>query len=325
MANLETTYMGLKLKNPIIVGSSGLTHNLDKIKTAENSGAGAIVIKSLFEENLSENEWDLMDDRLQNDDDDANELNSEKLIGSKEYVKLIEDAKKAVKIPIIASINCTSAKWWAKFAKQVEAAGADAIELNITKLMSDLDQSSNSIEDVYIDILKSVKAEVKIPVAIKIGPYFTSIPNFAFNLDNAGADAIVMFNYFSSPDIDIHKLELKSTFSFSNEGDYKYPLRWIGILSGNLDCDLSGTTGIKTHEDVLKMILAGATTVQLASVLYQNGIETISDILDKMEKWLDDRNYNHIDKIRGKLSFSNAQSNEKYLWVQFMKKKTGLD
>jgi dihydroorotate dehydrogenase (fumarate) len=325
MANLETTYMNLKLKNPIIVGSSGLTQTADKIKAAEKAGAGAVVVKSLFEENLSDNDWDIMDDLRHTEESDMAAYEIEKLYGSKDYIDLIKKVKKEVKIPIIASINCTSASWWAKFAKQVEAAGADAVELNIAKVMSDLDQSADSIEEIYVNALKSVKEEVKIPVAIKISPYFTSVPNLAYKLDNAGADAIVMFNYFTLPDIDVHKLELKTTFSFSNEGDYKYPMRWIGILSGSLDCDLSGTTGIKNHEDVLKMLLSGATTVQLASVLYQNGVETISDILNNLEKWMDERNLNTLEKIRGKMSFDKIVSKEKYLWMQFMKKKTGLD
>lgn len=325
MANLETTYMNLKLKNPIIVGSSGLTHTPDKIKAAEKAGAGAVVIKSLFEENMHDHEWDIMDDLRHTEETDFAAYEIEKLYGSREYIQLIQNVKKEVKIPIIASINCTSAKWWAKFAKQVEAAGADAIELNVAKVMSDMDQSGESIEQIYIDALKSVKSEVNIPVAIKISPYFTSVPNFAYKLDNAGADAIVMFNYFTLPDIDVHKLELKTTFSFSNEGDYKYPMRWIGVLYGNLDCDISGTTGIKSYEDVLKMLLAGATTVQLASVLYQNGVETISEILNNLEKWMDERNLNTLQKIRGKMSFSNIVSKDKYLWMQFMKKKTGMD
>lgn len=325
MANLETTYMNLKLKNPIIVGSSGLTQTVDKIKAAEKAGAGAIVIKSLFEENMHDHEWDIMDDIRNSEESDLDSVEVEKLLGSHEYIELIQNAKKEVKIPIIASINCTSASWWAKFAKQVEAAGADAIELNIAKVMSDLDQTGENIEQIYIDALKSVKKAVNIPVAIKISPYFTSIPNFAYKLDNAGADAIVMFNYFTLPDIDVHKLELKTTFSFSNEGDYRYPMRWIGVLFGNLDCDISGTTGIKNHEDVIKMILAGASTVQLASVLYQNGIDTIGDILNNLEKWMDERNLNTLDKIRGKMSFGNIVSKEKYLWMQFVKKKTGMD
>lgn len=325
MANLETTYMNLKLKNPIIVGSSGLTQTVDKIKAAEKAGAGAIVVKSLFEESMTDNEWDIMDDLRHTEEADLASFELEKIYGTKDYIDLIQAVKKDVKIPIIASINCTSAKWWARFAKQVEAAGADAIELNIAKVMSDLDQSGESIEQVYVDALKSVKAEVNVPVAIKISPYFTSIPNMAYKLDNAGADAIVMFNYFTVPDIDVHKLELKTTFTFSHEGDYRNPLRWIGVLSGSLECDLSGTTGIRNYEDVLKMLLAGANTVQLASVLYQNGLGVIDEILNNLEKWMDERNLNSLNKIRGKMAFNHIVGKNKYLWMQFMKKHTDLD
>jgi len=326
MPELSTQYMNLTLKNPIIISSSGLTKSIDKIKAGEKAGAGAVVLKSMFEEVLAKEDFGIQESvPFHTEAYDYLRSELEMQYGSRDYLDLIVEAKKAVGIPVIASINCISAKWWPNFASQIEKSGADALELNVFKTASDRAESSFALEQMYFDILMEVKSRIKIPVSLKIGSNFTSLPNFASQLDDLGVDALVLFNRFTETDIDINKLELRTTFDFSNKYEIFRPLRWTALLSGMLRCDISATTGIKSATDVIKLLLAGATTVQLCSVLYQQGLDVIESLLKEISTWMDKHDFQNINQFRGKLNFSHTKSADLYLRNQFMEKIRGVE
>ncbi len=326
MPALSTQYMNLSLKNPILVSSSGLTKSVDKIKNAESAGAGAVVLKSMFEEVLAQQDLGLSDSATMHAeamDYLRAELNMQ--YGPRDYCELIDQAKSTVSIPVIASINCVSDKWWPNFAMQIQEAGADALELNVFKSAVDPKESSQDIEEMYYNIVKIVKEKINIPVALKIGPYFSALPNLVSKLDALGADAIVLFNRFTEPDIDIDKLELKTTFDFSSQYEIHRTLRWTALVSGNVGCDVSATGGVKTAKDVIKLLLAGASTVQLASVLYENGVNEIDKMLKEVQAWMLDKGFESISDFKGKLSFAKTESPQQYLRAQFMEKIRGVE
>ncbi|MBN1409026.1 MAG: dihydroorotate dehydrogenase-like protein [Calditrichaceae bacterium] len=326
MPNLETTYLGLTLKNPIIVGSTGLTKSANKIKACEDAGAGAVVIKSLFEESLRHEDLGLDSSALMHTeayDYLRAEVNMQ--YGPVEYCDLIKEAKKTVKIPVIASINCVSPKWWPDFAKKVEAAGADALELNVFPVVVDAINSSANVEQVYLDIMDSVKSNISIPVAMKISMYITALPHLAIQLGRKGLDGLVMFNRFVEPDIDIKEMKLKTTFPFSDGDDINNVLRWIALLSGRVKSDLSATTGIHSSEAIIKLLLAGASTVQLASVLYKKGFKVINERLSDIEKWMKDKKFDKISDFQGKLNFGNIGTPDLYLRSQFMERVRSIE
>jgi len=318
--------MKLNLANPIIVASSGLTNSLDKIRACEEAGAGAIVIKSLFEEVLAKDDWGLKEAAPYHPE--AHDyLNAEIQLqyGPNDYCDLISKAKSKVKIPIIASINCISAKWWAEFATKVENAGADALELNIFSIPTDPEEESISREKMYYDVLESVKAKINIPIAMKIGRNFTSLPHLLSQLDKRGLDGVVMFNRFTEPDIDIHNLKMRTTFSFSSQEEIHTLLRWIALVSPNISIDISATTGIHTSEGIIKLILAGAATVQLASVLYKKGLSAINEMTEAITKWMTTYHLEKIEDFKGRVSFSPDYNPEVYLRAQFMEKIRGIE
>jgi dihydroorotate dehydrogenase (fumarate) len=321
MPSLETSYMGLKLRNPIIVGSSGLTRSVEKVKECADAGAGAVVVKSLFEEVLAKEDWGL-ESSLHAHPEAYDYLQSELQLqyGPQDYCDLISEMKRKVKIPVIGSINCISNKWWPNFAKKIEAAGADAIELNVFSMPNDPAINAASQEEKYYEILAAIKDKVSIPVALKIGMYFTSLPFVTRNLAKKGVNAIVMFNRFTEPDIDIKTMKLKTTFSFSSKDNVFPVLRWVALLSGQVDCDISATTGIHSSEGVIKLLLAGAATTQLVSVLYKKGLGEIENILKGIETWMGEHKFDSISQFQGKLNFSEAELSEVYLRAQFMEK-----
>jgi dihydroorotate dehydrogenase (fumarate) len=326
MPNLETTYLGLKLRNPIIVGSTGLTKSASKIKACEDAGAGAVVIKSLFEESLQQDDLGLDSSAMMHTeayDYIRAEVNLQ--YGPVEYCNIIKEAKKTVKIPVIASINCISPKWWPDFAKKVEASGADALELNVFPMVVDAMNSSANVEQVYMDILDSVKANISIPVAMKISMYITALPHLAIQLGRKGLDGLVMFNRFVEPDIDIKEMKLKTTFPFSDGDDINNVLRWIALLSGRVKSDLSATTGIHSSEAIIKLLLAGASTVQLASVLYKRGFKVINELVTDIEKWMKDKKFDKISDFQGKLNFMNIKTPDLYLRSQFMERVRNIE
>lgn len=323
MPDISTTYLGLQLKSPIMASSSGLTNSLEDIKAIEKAGAGAVVLKSLFEEEIVtelEHEMNKMHSENYLYPETMDYYDSYDVHDSlTTYLKLITDCKKEVAIPIIASINCITAHNWPYFAKSLQDAGADAIELNIFALPSDTERSGPEQEQLYFDIIKAVKAEVSIPVSIKISHYFSNLANMIKRLSKTGIDGMVLFNRFYSPDIDIDNLEVIPTNIFTAEKDYVMPLRWIAISSGQVECDLSASTGIHESRTIIKMLLAGAQTVQLASTLYKNGVDTIERYNHELEKWMRLKSFDSIDQFRGLLNQSNASNPAGFLRVQFMK------
>ena len=283
-------------------------------------------MKSLFEEVLAKEDPEL-DKSIAMHPEVYDYIRSEIQMqyGPKEYCELVSQVKKMINIPVIGSINCISNKWWPNFARQLEEAGVDAIELNIFSLASNSTVNSSTIEEHYFDILETIKSKINIPVAMKIGNYFTSLTYFTKELEKKGLNGLVIFNRFTEPDIDLDMLELKHTFSFTGSGQMSPVLRWVGILSGQIDCDISATTGIHSAGDVIKLLLAGAKTIQLVSVLYQKGIDEIEHILDEIKKWMTRNHFNSIDQFRGKLSFKKENLSDVYLHTQFMEKIKGID
>jgi dihydroorotate dehydrogenase (fumarate) len=321
MPDLQTSYMGLNLKNPIIVASSGLTNSVEKIEACEKAGAGAVVVKSLFEEVLANEDWGLKESAPYHPEaQDYLQAQLHMQYGPNDYCKLIATAKKQVDIPVIGSINCISAKWWIEFAGKIEEAGADAIELNVFSIPTNPDDDSQTKEKLYYDILESVKSRISIPIAMKIGRNFTTLPHFAQQLEKKGLDALVLFNRFTEPDIDIHNLRIKTTFSFSTQEDIFNILRWVAILHEHIECDISATTGIHTAEGIIKLILAGASTVQLASVLYKNGIKKIGALLEAIDSWMAKYKLKNVQDFKGNVGFSPNYDAEVYLRAQFMEK-----
>lgn len=321
MADLSTTYMGLKLKNPLIAASSALTDTLEKVITLAKEGIGAIVLKSLFEEQIQMEIDALGTNNMFNTYSEAENYVSyyTKEHNVNNYLKLIEDAKKAVDVPIIASINCKSAGEWTNFAKKIEDAGADAIELNMFILPSDENVSGEEIEKTYFDLISEIKSIVQIPIALKISSYFSGMANTLVKLSNSGISSLVMFNRFYNPDVDLDTETLTSSRIYSVPEENSNNIRWIGILSGKLNCDISSTTGIDNGLTAMKNILVGANTVQIASALYKHSTHYVGTMLKEMENWMNSKNYKSISELTGKLNSTNIKHPLVYERSQFMK------
>lgn len=321
MPNLSTTYMGLQLRNPIIVGSSGLTRSLEKVKECEAAGAGAVVLKSLFEEVLMQKDAGMKESLIDHTEAyDYYFARLERLYGAQDYTDLIKKVKAECSIPVIASINCVSAEWWPDFATQIAGAGADALELNVFTTATDLTLDANTLEELYYRILRTVKMKVDIPVALKIGPWFSALPHLAVEFGQRELDGLVLFNRFTQPDIDIDEMKLKTGFSFSTNDEIHLPLKWTALMSHYLPYDLCATTGIKNATDVVKLLLAGASAVQVASVLYQQGLGAINEMTSGLEAWMAEKGFENIADFRGRLNFHTAASPAHYLRAQFMEK-----
>ncbi len=302
MADLKTTYMGLELDNPLIAASSGITGGIDGVKKCADAGVGAIVLKSLLEELIIANAEHLEHDMIESEHPEATEYIRAQLgmqLGPKPYLRFIEDARKAASCPVIASVNCVSAKWWAPYAKNIEEAGARGIELNISHFPGETPESSEEIEKRYCDITAAVADRVSIPVAVKVGTYFTSIANTLECIAGAGAGALVMFNRYYSVDIDIEKKTVVPSMTLSSGQEMTVPLRWIGLLSQRVSCDIAASTGIHNRDGIIKMLMAGATAVQLCSILYRHGPGCIAEMRTLLNHWLDDEGYASVEDIRG--------------------------
>lgn len=328
MADLSTSYMGLKLRTPIIAGSSGLTGSVENIQQICDNGAGAVVLKSLFEEQIS---YAINKTFNQNDNnygypeaqDYISHYTREKDLEN--YLNLIREAKKKVDIPVIASINCISAAEWVTFARSIQEAGADGIELNIFILPSDPRWKAEQHEQLYLDILLSVMKQVKIPVAAKVSYYFSGLTNMALQLSWTGIKGLVLFNRFYSPDIDIEKMEVTTGHVFSSPGESTLTLRWIAMLSDRVQCDLAASTGIHDGKGAIKQLLAGAKAVQIASVLYQKGIEQIGPMTKEIDAWMDRHGYKTTGDFIGKMSYKEVSNPAAYERVQFMKHFAGIE
>lgn len=323
MIDLSTQYMGLTLKNPIIIASSGLSNSIDNIIKLEKNGASAIILKSLFEEQiLAEAAHNIEKD--QTFGSEVNDYISGYIKGNSigKYLQHIKEAKKAVNIPIIASINCISNSEWTDWAKKIEEAGADGLEINLSILPSDHNRSAEDTEKIIFDIIAKIRTTINIPIAIKISHYSSALAHFVKKISwTRNVDAIVLFNRFYNPDIDITDLKLKSSHVYSTPSENSNTLRWVSILSQIIDekVDLAATTGIHDGETIIKQILSGAKAVQIASAVYQNGPEVIKTMLTVLENWMIKHNFKTIESFRGKMSFDKNKNTVAFERIQFMK------
>jgi len=328
--DLTTNYLGLKLRTPLVVAASPLSEDLDNIKRMEDAGAAAIVLYSLFEEQLRQDRLELNQHLQQGTESFAESLSyfpdaEEYRLGPEEYLKHVSAAKKATRIPIIASLNGSSTGGWTEYAKQIQKAGADALELNIYYIPTDMNLTGTEVELTYLEILKAVKAEVTIPVAVKLSPFFSNFANMAKRLDQAGADGLVLFNRFYQPDIELESLEVKPNILLSTPMAARLPLRWIALLHGRLQASLAATSGIHRASDALKMLMAGADVTMLCSTLLRHGIPQISLIERDLAGWLQEHEYESVKQLKGSLSQKNCPEPAAFERAQYMKALTGYN
>ncbi|MDR3705717.1 MAG: dihydroorotate dehydrogenase-like protein [Paludibacteraceae bacterium] len=312
MKNLKTTYLGLEIESPIIVGASNLMTDLDKLKKAEELGAGAVVYKSLFEEQIQLERFQLDEKLTEFNDIHAEMLTMHpniKYAGPDEHLLNLRKAKESISIPLIASLNAINHDTWIKYAKLLAETGVDGIELNFYQVPSDFDRGAKEIEEQQINIIKEIKQNISIPISVKLSPDYTSILNFVKKLDLSGVNSVVLFNSFLQPDIDIMSEKHIDSINFSNEGDYKKSLRYAGLLFENINANICSSQGIFTGADVVKLILAGCSCVQVVSTLYKNGLPQIGIIKQEIEDWMETKNYSSIDDFRGKLSKKKLNDN----------------
>lgn len=324
MADLTTTYMGLTLKNPVIVSSSDLTRDLEGVKQCAAAGAAAVVLKSIFEEQF------IVESNLPMEDYTAypealDYLRSGSLLeyAPRQMVEMIREAKQQMDIPIIASINCQTPKLWTRFARQLQDAGADALELNLYILPINLESTCVEIEENHLEVLKQVKKEVSIPVSMKLTSEFTSVASLSKRLVDHGCDALVYFNWFLEPDIDVKTLKTRNRIG---KGNFYKVLKWMALLSGRVDCSLAASGGVERGQDIVKQILAGASAVQVCSLFYKKGLQEIENMLRELEEWMNEHGFSGLDDFRGELSFKQQELNKRdlgeagsYLRAQYLK------
>ncbi len=321
MANLQTTYLGLNLKNPIVIGSSELTNSAERVADLEKAGAGAVILKSLFEEQIL---MDIDAERMNNMSGSYDHIENHlgyylKKHSVDKYLNLIKDSKKAVNIPVIASINCYDDKEWIGFAEKVEKAGADALEINLFALPANSSISGREMEQNYLNVIIKLMNVVKIPVSLKLSSYFSGLANFFVELSKTKIEGIVLFNKFHVPAIDIENEKLVSGEIMSIASDNVNTLRWLSILSGQVDCDLSASTGIHTANEVISNILVGATTIQMVSAIMKNGNGHIATVLAELEAWMDKKDHQSIAAFKGNLNQENIRNPMMLERSQFMK------
>lgn len=315
MVDLRTMYMGIELKNPIIIGASNLVTKLDNVKRAEQSGAAAVVYKSLFEEQI-QLESAQLDDAL----DEYNDRNAESVklfpsiehAGPEEHLVSVRKVKESVKIPVIASLNAIYKESWIEYAKLLEQTGIDGLELNFFYVPRDLDTDGRDVTNQQLDIMKEVKANVKLPVSVKLSPFYANPLNIISRMDKLGVNGFVLFNRLFQPDIDIEKQTHFSPFNLSNPEDHKLSLRFVGLTYGTINGSICANTGIYTGADAIKMILAGADCIQIVSTVYKNKVEYVETMLKDMEAWMEAKNYSRLADFRGKLS--NKKINDPFVY-----------
>ncbi|MGE5432155.1 MAG: dihydroorotate dehydrogenase-like protein [Syntrophomonadaceae bacterium] len=322
--DLTTTYMGLKLKNPIVPSASPLSESVNGVKALEDAGASAVVVYSLFEEQISYEEKALDFFLTQASDTHAEALSyfpvqSSFKLGPEEYCTHIQKLKGAVDIPIIGSLNGVSVGGWMKYAKNIEEAGADALELNVYYIPTDPVLPGSQIEQMYINNLLAVKENVKIPVAVKLSPYFSSMANVAKKLDNAGADALVMFNRFYQPDFDLDNLEVVPNLALSSPWELRLPLRWISILYGKVKASMAATSGVHDYEDVIKVMMAGGDIAMVCSELLRHGPSRITQMLDGMKRWMEEKEYSSVEQMKGSMSQKAVKEPAAFERANYMK------
>ncbi|MEK7818299.1 MAG: dihydroorotate dehydrogenase-like protein [Bacteroidota bacterium] len=322
--NLKTTYLGIELKNPIVPSASPLSRTIHSLRSMEDFGASAVVLYSLFEEQIRHEMREIDFHLTQHSHSNAEAMSyfpdsDDYYIGPDQYLEHIRDAKRALEIPVIGSLNGSTLGGWVKYASEIQEAGADALELNIYYIPTDINISSSDVEKRYVEILKSVKKEITIPIAVKISPYFSSTANFAKQLVEAGANGLVLFNRFYQPDIDLESLQVEPSVRLSTSFSTRTPLRWIAILHNKLNIDLAASTGVHTAEDVLKLIAAGANITMLCSALLKNGVGHISDVLTNVNRWLIDHEYESLNQLRGSMSYKTVADPSSFERAHYMK------
>ena len=321
---IHTNYMGLSLNSPIIVSACTLSNQLANIKKMEDYGAGAVVLFSLFEEQIKKEEQTIKNIISSTTDSFAEALDyfpdlEEYNMGTDEYLENIRKAKESVSIPIIASLNGISADGWIDYSKKMEEAGADAIEVNIFFIPGDIAVSSAEVEQRYLNIIQLVKKTVTIPVAVKLNPYFSSTGNMCLRMQEAGADALVLFNRFYQPDIDINELIIKTNLNYSDPSEIRLPLLWLGILYGKVKISLAATTGVESATEVIKYLLAGADSVMTASSLYKNGIPYLKMMNKELQDWMYMMGFDSIDAFKGMMSQQNIEDPTAYERANYIK------
>lgn len=307
MPDLITSYLGLKLKNPLVASASPLSKKVEHVRAMEEAGIAAVVMYSLFEEQIIHDSLELDHYLTRGSESFAEALTylpdtGTYSMGPDRYLNHLSQVKQAVNIPIIGSLNGISKGGWVRYARNIQDAGADALELNVYYLAADPNLTSQELENTYVDLVAEVKSEITIPLAVKLSPFLTAIPNFAQRLADAGADGLVLFNRFYQPDFNLDELELVHTLELSTSMELRLPLRWIALLYGRVKTDLALTSGVHTGEDVLKAMMAGAKVVMLASEILHNGIECIPKILTKIEEWMQAHEYGSIKQMQGSMS-----------------------
>lgn len=327
MADLTTHFLGLEMKNPVIAGSSGLTNTVENIRKFEDLGAGAVILKSIFEEQIVLETKQDMEASFAGSHPEAMDylerLTMEHSISK--YLDLIEEAKDSVDIPVIANVNCLTGGEWVGYAEKIEAAGADALELNV--LNTDyFEMDSAAIEQNYFDIIEAVTSRLSIPVAMKIGTLFTNLPKMIISLGNGTSlSGLCLFNRYWSPDLDIEKKQIVAANPFSSPDEVTIPLRWIGMVSDQVECDLAASTGVYDGKSVIKLLMAGATAVQVCSALYKNGVEHIKGIVDEVDAWVESSEYDSIEALRGSMASKTDEERKVFGRAQFMKRYVGME
>jgi len=320
MADLSTQFMGLSLPNPLVVSSSGLTASVEAVRKAVDAGAGAVVLKSLFEEDIAAAaEKAKSSGTSAHPEAEAYLGQINMLLEPDEYLGFVEDCSRDFDVPVIASLNCHSDRWWTDYAGRIEKVGADAIELNLSPMALDAKTDSKSMEDRLVAMVKLARKTVEVPLAVKLGPNWSALPHLAGRLDDAGADALTLFNRYYAVDIDVDAVELKAGNSLSAAEEFGPVLRWIGILSDLTDLDLAASTGVFSSSDLIKVLLAGGQVAQFCSVLYREGVEVIRGILDETARWMDGKGYASVQEFRGLLSLEDDQRNAFYQRLQYVK------
>lgn len=328
MTDLATSYLGLSLRSPVIVGSSGLTKSIENLEEIDRRGAGAVVLKSLFEEQIKQEIRKVFSyDDLHNAYTEADDYirNYARAQTVNEYLQLIHDAKSRISIPVIASINCVSGDEWPAFAKEIEAAGADALELNIFLLPADVEQEGRDYEKIYFEIVEKVQRQIKIPIALKLSPHFSGLAEMLKKLSWTGIKGLVLFNRFFNPDIDVENFRISASNLYSRPEEITTSLRWIAIMAGRVHCDLCASTGVHDGTGVIKQLMAGANAVQVCSVLYKNGLAHLDQIHLEIRQWMEKHNFSQIDQFRAMMSHKKTESPAAYHRVQFMKHFAGID
>ena len=324
MSDLATSYLGLSLKNPLVVSPSPLCEDLGAIRKMEDAGASAVVLHSLFEEQLTLDSQDLDRFLTSGTESFAEALSyfpdmGQFKLGPEAYLEHIQKAKKAVKIPIIGSLNGVSTGGWVSFAKKIEQAGADALELNVYYIATDPDMSGAQVEQMYADLVRDVRASLKIPIAVKLGPYFSSMASVARRLDQAGANGLVLFNRFYQPDFDLEKLEVTPNLNLSRSEELRLRLCWVAILSGLIKADMAITGGVHTAEDVIKSMMAGAKVAMMTSALLKNGIEHLKTVREGIAAWMEKHEYASIRQMQGSMSQKSVAEPAAFVRANYMK------